>query len=161
MGQETASMAHNHTASGDITPSPGFSVLVASKHPAVNRLLDGTSFSLEPSDESECFRPGLGKYSCIICGKLFSFPGNRSRHEKMCQQVSCLVPCQLCDQAFARSDNLKTHLRQVHGIGEQLICSLCGKRFRSKIRLDEHRIQCNVRENQTVNQDQDAAHSPQ
>lgn len=134
---------------GHVVASQGQAAPVASLHRTVGRLFDTTGLSVEVSSESELLRADLGKYSCMNCGKLFSFPGNRLRHEKMCQQVS-LVPCPVCHQAFARSDNLKTHIRQVHGIGEQLVCSLCGKKFRSKIRLDEHRTQCEVTSSEKV-----------
>lgn len=100
------------------------------------------SLSLVSANNAEWLKACMSKYTCSHCGKGFSFSGNRSRHEKVCQQMQMVHMCSLCDQAFARNDNLKTHMRQLHGIGEQLICSVCGTKFRSKIKLDEHKLVC-------------------
>lgn len=81
---------------------------------------------------------------CDRCNKTFTRPSSVVRHQASCMMVS-LIPCELCDQTFSRADNLKAHMQRKHGVGPSLDCSKCGVHFRSKIKLEEHMVNCGRR----------------
>lgn len=62
------------------------------------------------------------RYSCPICGRLFTAKNNMKRHLQVHQSVRIKHTCPLCEKRFSWEQDLKVHIRMRHP--EQLVSSL-------------------------------------
>lgn len=84
--------------------------------------------------ETKTLSNGKNHYPCKTCGKIFSTPGNRSRHNSASHRGRKFL-CKLCGKSL--SGDLKTHMDSVH-LKKQKICEQCGKGFSNHSNLRMH-----------------------
>ncbi|XP_064597688.1 uncharacterized protein LOC135464124 [Liolophura sinensis] len=70
---------------------------------------DNNDSGASPNDSSA----GL-KYTCDICGQMFTMKHNLKRHQKMHDPGRAQQTCNLCGATFSRADNYASHMKKKH-----------------------------------------------
>ncbi|XP_011819511.1 PREDICTED: zinc finger protein 556 [Colobus angolensis palliatus] len=81
-------------------------------------------------------RPGVRRYKCSQCGKLFTHSSSLMRHQRA-HSGQKLYTCKECGKAFSRPSYLQTH-EKTHSGEKPYACQSCGKTFLRSHSLTEH-----------------------
>ncbi|KAF9818377.1 hypothetical protein SFRURICE_017799 [Spodoptera frugiperda] len=72
--------------------------------------------------------PVRASFACQLCGKLFAFNHNLTRH----------LRCDHCNKTFSMKSNLAGHMKQHEPVRASFACQLCGKLFAFNHNLTRH-----------------------
>jgi uncharacterized Zn-finger protein len=80
---------------------------------------------------------GEKPYTCTYCGKNFSQPSNKRRHEAL-HRGERPYTCSLCQRSFSEKTTLQTHMLQ-HTGERPFKCDVCGKGHITNSALNQHK----------------------
>ena len=88
----------------------------------------------------------VNPFSCELCNKSFSNPGNLTFHVKKFHETVKLVTnkakkifeCSLCDKIYKSKGKLDFHNNQVHEKKLDYQCTVCSKQFSNEVILSRH-----------------------
>ena len=108
--------------------------------------------------QSQFSQSKRAKYACLICGELFEYQCQLSKHLQRKQVHKCLIcderfeyncqlskhvgthkECPYCNETFADPNSLLTHVRSTRkGVNKNYICLICDEHFEYNCQLSKH-----------------------
>ncbi|XP_021343987.1 zinc finger protein 91-like [Mizuhopecten yessoensis] len=89
---------------------------------------------LSVPQQEEALDEENGKFSCDICGKVFTQISDLRKHTKLHKQS---IKCDVCNRCFSQKSQLQTHMK-IHNRNTVNKCAFCEKTFKRKNAFQMH-----------------------